>query len=179
MQPQHQQLLQTLERVDNENRRARAERVEWLALHEPVSVGAIMGRSETMQLLSEARAVFINGHFVATLIIAMSFVEHTIVEELQLLGHVNGSPQFGSALITAEQHKTFPKDWLSRAKALSLRRNSFVHLKDPSNDNGLGVRIRHEQRHPLLILEEDAKDAMDLLYNFFVATLRELKNSED
>lgn len=178
MHPKHQQLLQTLERIDNGNRNARAERIEWLALHEPPSVGAMVGRSETLQLLSEARAVFIDGHFVATLLIAMSFIEHTIVEELQLLGHIEGSPKFSSVLNTAKEHKVFPQDWIERTKTLSFRRNSFAHLKEPSNSHGLGERIMIEQRHPKLILESDAKDAIDLLFNFFVATLREIDGKD-
>lgn len=128
-----------------------------------------------MQLLREAREVFVDGHYVATLLVAVAFIEHTVVEELQLLGHVNGSPTFSQAILIAAEKKVFPSDWLARAKKLNLRRNPFVHIKDAKHQHALGVRIRMEDRHPTAILESDAKDVIDLMYNFFVATLRETR----
>ncbi len=128
-----------------------------------------------MQLLREAREIFVDGHYVATLLVAVAFIEHTVVEELQRLGHVNGSPTFSNAIRIAAENKVFPSDWLARAKKLGLRRNPFVHLKDDDHQHALGVRIRTENRHPASILESDAKDVIDLMYNFFVATLRETR----
>lgn len=166
-----QRLLTRLAEHDADRREQRAARVEWLALHE-VSPPAFMGRTESLRLFSEAREVFINGHFVATLLVALSFIEHTMVEELQDLGYVKESPTFSEALAISAANRVFPADWLVRAKTLSLRRNPFVHLKRDDHKHGLGVRIRGERRHPKTILEEDAKDSMDLMYNFFQATLR-------
>jgi hypothetical protein len=167
-----QRLLAALGESDELRRIGRAERIEWLALHE-ISPPVLMGRVETMQLLREAREVFVDGHFAAALLVALSFIEHTLVEELQLLGHVKGSPKFSQAIIVAEEKNVFPADWLARAKKLSLRRNPFAHLKDAENEHTLGERIRNEQRHPIAILESDAKDSIDLMYSFFTATLRE------
>lgn len=166
-------LMQALEASDDQRRDRRADRIEWLALHE-VNPHLVIGRTETMHVLREAREVFVDGHFVATLMMAMSFIEHTIVEELQILGHVSGSPTFAQAIQTAEEKKTFPPDWLRRAKTLSLRRNPFAHLKEGDHPHTLGVRVRQEKRHPQVIVETDAKDAIELMYNFFVATLREV-----
>ena len=92
--------------------------------------------------------------------------------ELGLLGLIQGSPQFGKAIEIATRNKLFPPDWLERAKRLSLRRNPFAHLKEPDHRHALGARIREEQKHPQTIVEADAKDAVGLMYDFFVATLR-------
>lgn len=132
-----------------------------------------MGRTETLHLLEEARQTFIGGHFIAALLTAMACIEHCMVEELDLLGLIQQSPQFGKAIEVAHKNKVFPPDWLERAKRLSLRRNPFAHLKDEGHRHSLGTRIRDEQQHPHTILEADARDAVDLMYNFFVATLRE------
>ena len=165
-------LIQALEASDQRRREHRAGRIEWLALYE-VSPPVVIGRTETIHVLREAREVFVDGHFVAALMMAMSFIEHTIVEELQLLGHVSGSLTFAQAIETAREQKVFPSDWLVRAKTLSLRRNPFVHLKQGNHPHTLGMRIRHEKKHPEAIVEADAKDAIELMYNFFIATLRE------
>ncbi|TIC87255.1 hypothetical protein [Crenobacter intestini] len=168
-------LLKALEESDDERRAARAERNVWLSLHKP-SVSVFMGRTESLQVLREAREVFVDGHFVASLLMAVSFIEHTLVEELQLLGHTKGSPTLGQAIAIAQDKKVFPADWLERAKTLSLRRNPFAHLKEGWHQHALATRVRDERRHPVSIMESDAKDAIDLMYNFFVATLRPMPN---
>ena len=165
-------ILKALEYSDSETRITRAERIEWLSLHSP-TVPVVMGRAETLQLLEEAQQSFISGHFVAALVVAMAFVEHGLIEELQFLGHIKGSPPFSAALTVATEKKVFPSDWLARAKILSLRRNPFAHLKPEGHGDTLGVRVRKEKEHPRAIMEADAKDAIDLMFNFFVATLRE------
>lgn len=166
-------LIAALVNSDDLRRNARADRLEWLSLHS-ASAPVIMGRAETLQLLEEARSAFVDGHFVAALLVAMAFIEHTIVEELQRLEHISGSPSFGDAVRLAELNKVFPEDWLVRAKDLSLRRNPFAHLKRSGHRHSLSTRILEEKRHPHAIMEADAKDAIDLMYNFFVATLREV-----
>jgi len=167
-------LLAALEESDARRQLGRAERIEWLTLHE-AHAPMIMGRTETLQLRREAREVFVDGHYVATLLVALSFIEHTIVEELQILGYTKSSPTFGEAITISEKNKVFPPDWLVRAKKLSLRRNSFAHLKDAEHQHALGTRIREENRHPTSILESDAKDVIDLMNSFFVATLRKIE----
>ena len=166
-----QRVFERLEEHDAARREQRVERIEWLSLHE-ASPHAVIGRAESLHLLGEARAVFIDGHFAATLIVALAFIEHTMVEELQELGHVTASPTFSEAISDSAANLVFPADWLARAKTLSLRRNPFVHLKPDHHKHGLGVRILEEKRHPKTILEEDAKDSIDLMYNFFQATLK-------
>lgn len=164
-------LLEALETYDAQTRKARAERIQWLSLDGP-TLPVVMGRTETLHLIEEARQSFINGHFIAALLVSMACIEHCMVEELELLGLIQGSPQFGQAIKIATRNQVFPPDWLERAERLSLRRNSFVHLKEPDHRHALGARIREEQKHPQTIVEADAKDAVSLMYDFFVATLR-------
>lgn len=164
-------LLEALETYDTQTRKARAERIQWLSLHSP-TLPVVMGRTETLHLLGEARQSFINGHFIAALLVSMACIEHCIVEELGLLGLIQKSPFFSEAIKIATKNKVFPPDWLKRAERLSLRRNPFAHLKEPDHRHALGARIREEQKHPQTIVEADAKDAVSLMYDFFVATLR-------
>ena len=166
-------LIAALEESDHLRRGVRADRLEWLSLH-IASAPVVSGRAETLHLLDEARSTFVDGHFVAALMVAMAFIEHSVVDELQLLGHINGSPTFSEAIRFAEHKKVFPPDWLVRAKRLGLRRNPFVHLKKSGHAHSLETRVMEEKRHPNAIMEADAKDALDLMYSFFVATLREV-----
>lgn len=165
-------LLAALEESDERRRVGCAERIEWLSLHES-HPKAMFGRTETMRILLEARETFVDGHFVASMFLATSFIEHALAEELQLLRYVNGSVNFAEALKLASAHKVFPEDWISRAHALRLKRNPFAHLKEAGNKYTMDARYRGLGVHPITMLEADAKDALDLMYNFFVATLRE------
>ncbi|WP_412478375.1 hypothetical protein [Azonexus sp. IMCC34839] len=166
-------IINALEESDKLHREARARRILWVSEHK-ASFPVISGRPETLKLLSEAEDTLIDGHFVATLLLAMAFIEHTIIDELQLLDPVKGSPRFGEALKLADKQKVFPPDWIKRANTLSVRRNSYVHLKETENQHTLGNRVMNESLHPNALMEADAKDAFDLMYNFFVATLREV-----
>lgn len=166
------QLMTALELSDTQRRIGRAERIEWLSLHQRLP-GIMFGRSETMRILAEARETFVDGHFVAALLLATAFIEHTLVEELQLLGYVDRSPNLGEAILIARNHKVFADDWLNRLDVLRLKRNPFAHLKVPEHEHNMGVRFRKMALHPLQMLEADAKEAVELMYDFLVATIRE------
>jgi hypothetical protein len=136
-----------------------------------------MGRTETVHLLEEARQVFVNGHFAATLMLAISVVEHCVVEECQLRGLFKKSPKKSSTLSRvlqiAQANTVLPIEWFPELELLVRRRNPFAHLKDPSHAHGLGRRARTEKRHPREILEADAELAVKYMYQVFHATLRE------
>lgn len=85
--------LLALSESDAMRRSGRADRSEWLSLHS-ASHPMIFGRAETLRLIEEARGTFTDGHFVATLFVAMAFIEHTLIEELQLKARTKGSPLF-------------------------------------------------------------------------------------
>jgi len=166
-----QKLLQALSQSDAIRRDARADRIEWLSLHINIP-SFIAGRAETLQLVEEARDTFVDGHFAATLMIAMAVIEHCVVEHLQIRRLIGASPSFSTALNRASENRLFPPDWIERATRLSQRRNPYAHLKDEDHPHALGARIQSENRHPRSIMEGDAKDALELMSNIFIATLR-------
>ena len=135
---------------------------------------SLMGRAETLHLLLEAREVFVNGHFAATLVLAVAVIEHSLVEELQLRGSIKTSPPLGKVLAIAEEAKVLPSEWFSPIRTLVQRRNPFAHLKEPDHEHALGARIVLEGEHPSRLLEEDAKVAAIWMYKVFRATLREV-----
>lgn len=165
-------LGQALKERDESSRADRVARITWLSSHisEPM---AYMGRAETLHLMAEVKSVFVSGNFAATLLLSLAVIEHCLVEELQYRELVSGSPTFADALTRAEACGLLLEGWLSSLKLLSLRRNSFVHLKDETHQHGLGNRVQKDKIHPRTLLEGDAKEAISLMYKVFVATLRE------
>lgn len=166
------ELDEALRQYDDQTRSSRVERITWLSQHGSLPP-VLMGRTETLHLLQEARAVFINGHFAAALVLAVAVIEHSLVEELQLLGAIAGSPPLGRVLAIAEGAGVLPSEWFPPIRTLVQRRNPFAHLKEPDHKHALGARIVLEGAHPKRLLEEDAKEAAIWMYKVFRATLRE------
>ena len=165
-------LGEALRQFDDRTRSSRAERIAWLSQYESLPP-VLMGRAETLHLLREAREVFVNGHFAATLLLAVAVIEHSLVEELQLRGAIRASAPLGQVLVIAEGGSVLPPEWFPAIKTLVQRRNPFAHLKEPDHKHALGTRIVLESAHPTRLLEEDAKEAVIWMYKVFRATLRE------
>lgn len=154
----------------------KAERATWLA-----SLGtlpsAYMGEMEPMQLLREARACYVEGHFMATILAAAAHVEHNLAEELELRGIVasGGSLSFDKAIAAAHDNDLFrDPDVRAKIDALRLMRNPLTHRKPAGHVWTIATRFRQQKRHPMLILEEDAMLALEVMHGLFFATLRPL-----
>lgn len=167
----HAHLIAALEDSDKNRRIGRAERIMWLSEHE-FSPGVVMGRMDTMALMREARESFVDGHYIATLVLASAFIEHTLVEDLADRGFAKPRINLKEALTICSEKSLFPDDWIERTDKLRLHRNPFAHLRPEEDEHTFGSRFRNQKVHPTAILEADAKEALALLYLFFQATLR-------
>ncbi|WP_129782612.1 hypothetical protein [Peristeroidobacter soli] len=164
-------LLVALACYDEQTRAKRVERIEWLSQHigEPV---AVMGDMTVLHMKEEARDCFISGHFIGAILLATSFVEQTLSEELERVTTAQERRTFELMIKSARQHLSLPDDLLDRTDRLRELRNPFTHRKAPGHSHALGERFLSEKRHPRSILEEDAKLAMGVMYEWFHRTLR-------
>jgi hypothetical protein len=167
----HSKLLKALEQSDNWRRQGRADRILWLSQHQ-VAYGLISGPMDTMRVLGEARDCFVEGHYVAALLLAVAFIEHTLIDELQERNVDGGVRNFETAIQRARESNLFPTDLLSRADGLRKIRNPFAHRKAQGHQYSFGNRFIARKEHPDLILEEDAKEALEVMYAFFRLTLK-------
>ena len=164
-------LLRALAESDEHRRLGRANRILWVSAIRP-QLSAVVGPLDTMTILNEARDCFIEGHYVATVLLATAFIEHTLVDELS--ERELGRPRaFSAALDAATENQLFPNELLSQTRDFSLIRNAFTHRKPSDDPNGFGNRFQARQVHPTKILEEDAKQALVLMYEYFRLTLKE------
>ena len=167
----HAKLLEALEQSDTWRRQGRAERIMWLSQHQ-VAYGVISGPMDTMRVLAEARDCFVEAHYVATLVLAIAFIEHTLMDELQERKLDRGVRTLGIGIQRAAENNLFPSDLLSRAQQLRKIRNPFSHRRAPGDPDSFGSRFLARSQHPDLILEADAKEALEVMYAFFRLTLR-------
>ena len=132
-------LDEALRVYDDRTRPDRIARNVWLSEHASLP-GALMGRAETLHMLSETRDVFVNGHFAATLVLAIGVINHALVEELQLRGFLGArDPGLEAVLDKSEEHGIVDADWIASIRQLVARRHPFMHLKTPDHEHGLGA----------------------------------------
>ncbi len=147
------------------------ERIEWLAQHY-FHPGAVMGELALLHMLEEARLCFVSGHFVGALLLATSFIEQTLSEELENLVSAQERRTFELMIKAGRKHLSLPSDLFDRTDRLRLLRNPFTHRKAPDHPEAFGTRFRAAKAHPATILEADAKLAMEVMYEWFRRTLR-------
>ena len=165
-------LIQALEWYDSDTRLKRIERIKWVGQYE-IS-GGIVGKVEAMSLLGEARDCYVQGHFIATLMLATALIEHVIAEELVDTNKGNYNTNFIDSIKCARKEKLFPSELLATADKLRELRNPFAHLKPPNHKHSLGNRYISQNRHPEAVKEEDAKEAIVAMFACFKHTLRPL-----
>lgn len=166
------QLTEAVLANDERRRPGRVQRIVWLADHERLP-SAIIGRAETLHLLREARETFVDGHFAAALMLAISVINHSLIEELQLRKAVQGDPGLQQVLAKSEQLCILPAEWFGPIRQLVNRRHPFVHFKEPDHEHALGQRVTEAKTPPKELLEQDAKSAIMFMFQVFRATLRE------
>lgn len=166
-----QQLVEALSHSDALRRSERADRIVWLSRYEQAP-GIIAGRLEPLSLLKEARVCYIDGHYIAVLLTAAAFIEHTIVEELEEQAIVGPRDTRYDAISKARNANVFPTSLLDRTGQLRLIRNAFAHRKPDDHEHSLETRFRAHRIHPTSVLEQDAQEAIDLIYDYFRLTLK-------
>lgn len=157
---------------DDRRRPKRVERIIWLSEHMNLP-SAIVGRTETMHLLQEARDTFVDGHFAAALLLAVSVINHSLIEELQLRKIIENDPGLSTVLSKTEEHNILNAEWLPVIRKIVSIRHPYVHFKEPDHKHGLSMRTINEKTHPAYLLEADAREAMVIMYRVFKATLHQ------
>lgn len=164
-------LIAALEQSDEMRRSERAERIEWLSAHQ-ISLGILVGPMDSMAVLGEARDCFIEGHYIASQLLSVAFIEHTVTDELVERGLAKYGVSFNDAIRISRDAGLFTPEMLSGADHLREIRNPFTHRKNQDHRHSFGNRFLEERVHPKTILERDAKDALALMYAFLHSTLK-------
>ena len=164
-------LLQALSHSDESTRTERADRIQWLAQRD-TRPSAYSGPIDTLRILEEARLCFICGHFVATVMLATSFLEHTLADKLGDLNLIKGKPTLEQLINLARNHLGLPSGLLDRADRLRAVRNPFTHRRPDDDQATFGNRFLSSKSHPDTILATDAQLAIGVMYELFQCTLR-------
>ena len=157
-------LESALERYDRNSFEDRLERLTWLQKVFPTGYGFAM-EPETAYVFDEAKNAFVEGAFIATILLSTAFVEHWLGAIVSGQGF-NGEAKSGlNSIIECMRREGLMHEFLlKKADRLRKIRNPFVHLKPFNHMERVTPRAMNQSKHPIAILEEDAKEALSLMY---------------
>lgn len=171
MPPIRVKLIAALKISDESRREERADRIVWMSTYRS-RPGVIMGRPETLALFDEAEDAFREGHFISVQLLALAFIEHTIVEELVERSLAKERINFERAIELAQRNQVLGSELLSRIDRLREVRNPFSHRRPPDDPDTYGNRYIARQIHPRAMLEQDAREAFQVMCLVFSALLK-------
>lgn len=125
---------------------------------------------DTYAVFSEARSTYINGDFVATVMVAQAFVEHRLQAYLEARGE-RQLARAGLARILRFIRKRGLLDPVVVRGLDHLRniRNPFAHLRPFDDPHGLGRRSLDQRIDPSELMEREAFTALSLMLTVAVA----------
>jgi len=172
-----------LKKTDNESFEDRLNRLKYLNKIFPrdLFLGA---DQETIFIFSEAKMTFINGEFIATILLTQAFIERILQSHYESIGLEKIAKRGSKALLAhAKKNELLHPYLLEKFDLLRKKRNPLTHLKPFEHEHNLSQRILNRIKkgeqyiHPILMLEEDAKEAMSLMYTLLTTKLNEIKNA--
>ncbi|WP_426339944.1 hypothetical protein ACN9MZ_27340 [Pseudoduganella sp. S-14] len=170
------QLIEAVTWHDEQTRAKRVDRMRWSSSLKP-EAGLVFGKPEPLAVLEDARASFVNEYYVAAIMTATAYIDHALGT---LLSRRKFKPQentLSARIRAARRKKILTKDVLNRIDTLRKIRNPFAHEMPSDHPMNLGNRVQSEARHPQAILEDDAKEALTLMYVVYAETLMKVKLS--
>lgn len=169
--PASMSLEKALARFDISSRPCRIERTKWLGQFATPRI--VVSRMEPAALLSEARDCYVFGQFVAVLILATAYVEHSLTDMLADRGIVdlkNGGKSKRNLewiLDRALEAGLIDHDVHGLADEVRRIRNPYSHRRRGDDPDGLSARFTGEARHPDAIREGDARKALQVMFAVF------------
>ncbi|MCK6582613.1 MAG: hypothetical protein L6Q49_05890 [Anaerolineales bacterium] len=160
----------TISRSDKRTIKNRVKRLKYLQSITPYDFH-MLSSVETYFLFEETRLAFVNGAFVATMMLSQAFIERRINEVLvnKRIIKRNEQPGLKALLKICKEHEILNILLIKKIDHLRQARNPFTHLKPLDHPYTISNRIGTELRSPEIIVEEDAREAISLMYTVLFA----------
>lgn len=155
--------------MNNEDRLCHEDRVarlEWLARRMPEADYLAFHGLMTKFLFEEARYCFAYGQFLATIVLGLAYVEHSLAAMLYTTGLDEAERARAIDLFQVALDRGSIKedefDSLDRARRL---RNAVVHFRSPLDPESVECRALIEHERPYSVLECDAKHVLEVAFH--------------
>lgn len=160
-----------LAEIDQETFKGRAANLSYVISIAPES--GLMMPHESYLVFTEARDAYVNGLYVATIMLAQALIEHRLQIFMYTIGeHEAADRGVGAILnrlrIIRPQHEFI----MGRVDRLRAFRNPFTHLKPFDHQHTIGQVALRTRQHPSEVLYHRAKEALALMYTVATMELR-------
>lgn len=120
---------------------------------------------ETGLIHSEITNTFVDGSFIATILLCVAFIEHWLTCILSSHGFEKESKAgLDQKLKCLKRNQLTLKVVIKKVDQLRKKRNPFVHLRSFDDPNTISQRIFKEKKDLITILEEDARESILLMH---------------
>ena len=156
-----------LNREDSVARQDRLARLDWLVSKAPAAeYWAFPGGVMAKYLFEETRYCFVYGQFLATIVLGLSYIEHT----LAALFYAAGRNDLERANISTLLREAIDYGWVNQTEFDNLERaretrNPVTHFRRPLHDDTVEYRAVIRNERPYNIIEEDARHVMETVLN--------------
>jgi len=149
----------------------RFERLKFVKKYNPKGF-SMFGDMEFVFTFNEIQKCYVNGHFIATIVLSQSFLEKLLGIHLSKKG-LEKETKYGleKMIKVATRENILHPKVLELLNCLRLKRNPFIHSKSWDYPHTLSKRSFENKLRPEEQLEKDATEAMSLLYTIFIYPL--------
>ncbi len=125
----------------------------------------LLGDMEFVFTFGEIKECYINGHFIAVIVLTQSFIEKIFTKFFLERGFEKETNYGIDKMIKfARKNALIHSTILDKVDELRLKRNPFVHSKDFEYPHSLSKRSFKNMTIPEKQLEKDAKEGIEILF---------------
>ncbi len=124
------------------------------------------GSDESFKIFNEAIHSYIFGQFISTIILAQSFIERRFQEYFHLRNDNKRAKMSMSQFIKEFKGTEFLPDYiLLKINKIRLKRNPFVHHRNPLHTDSLMNRAITNEIQPVHLLHNDARESIEIMFH--------------
>lgn len=165
-------LEKAIEKYDRNSFKDRLKRLKYLNEVFPKGY-SFLSDIETAYIFDETKMAFINGEFIATLMLSQAYIERKLQNYFSSIGLATEAKRGIKYIISyARKHGLIDEFLLDKIDLLRKKRNPFSHLKPYEYEFNISHRLKKEMKEPLLIIEKDAHEAISLMYHISISDFK-------
>ena len=159
-------------REDEVSRQGRIERLQWLLEHTPENRNWLFHDAPiSFELFEQTWYCFVYGQYLATIILGISYIEHTLAALFFAYGRNDLERANFSALID----EAFKEAWIDINEKDSLDwargvRNDVTHFRKPGQTNPLTNQVLMSRETSETIFENNARQIMLIVFHILNRT---------
>lgn len=154
-------------------REGRIARLEWMENQLPqCEYIGFHGGLITNYLFEETRYCFAYGQYLATVVLGLAFIEHSLAAHFSLVGGTENKKPIISVLLK----KALEEGWIDKIEFDNLEhariaRNPITHYREFGEKDTIEMRSLELNEYPYSVLEEDAYHVMETIFHLMKTNL--------